>query len=215
MRRFGLIAAAATACFTAGCVSLLPETEPNTLYRLAGTGTSLDADVFQSATITVLVDRIAAPRGLAGDRIAILRGDAIAYMAGAAWISPAPNLIETAIMDAFYETAPLIAPARAEDGVRARYELNLELRHFEASYDQGDGAAPLVRTALRARLINRDTRSPIAARTLERTARASTNRQGAIVAAFSSAAAELSREVAVWTQDSVCAGDDAPEACTG
>lgn len=214
MRRFGLIAAAAAACFTAGCVSLLPETEPNTLYRLAGAGSSADADISQAATITVLVDRIAAPRGLAGDRIAILRGDAIAYMAGAAWISPAPNLIETAIMDAFYETAPLMAPARAEDGVRARYELNLELRHFEASYDQGDGAAPLVRTALRARLIDRDTRSPIAARTLERTARASTNRQGAIVAAFSSAAAELSREVAAWTQGSVCAGDDAPETCS-
>ncbi len=212
MRRFGLIAAAAAACLTAGCVSLLPETEPNTLYRLAGTET--DSTVSQSATVTVLVDRIASPRGLAGDRIAILRGDAIGYMAGAAWISPAPNLIETAIMDAFYETAPVMAPARAEDGVRARYELNLELRHFEASYDQGDNAAPLVRTALRARLIDRDSRSPIAARTLERTARASANRQSAIIAAFSSAASELSREVAAWTQDSVCAGDDAPEACT-
>lgn len=212
MRRFGLIAAAAAACLTAGCVSLLPETEPNTLYRLAGTET--DSTVSQSATVTVLVDRIASPRGLAGDRIAILRGDAIGYMAGAAWISPAPNLIETAIMDAFYETAPVMAPARAEDGVRARYELNLELRHFEASYDQGDNAAPLVRTALRARLIDRDSRSPIAARTLERTARASANRQSAIIAAFSSAASELSREVAAWTQESVCAGDDAPEACT-
>jgi cholesterol transport system auxiliary component len=200
---------------SAGCVSLLPETEPNTLYRLTGSDDGADAGVSQSATITVLIDRIAAPRGLAGDRIAILRGEAIAYMAGAAWISPAPSLVETAIMDAFYAGAPLLSPARAEDGVRARYELNLELRHFEASYDQGDSAAPLVRTALRARLIDRDSRSPVAARTLEHTVRASTNRQGAIIAAFSSAATELSRDVATWAQESVCTSDDAPEACPG
>ncbi|OAB55934.1 hypothetical protein AY599_13675 [Leptolyngbya valderiana BDU 20041] len=212
MRRAGLtLAAAAAALISTGCVSLLPESEPDTLYRLAGV--DLDETVSQSAPVTVLVDRIAAPRGLAGDRIALLRGDAIAYMAGAAWISPAPQLVEGAVVDAFYEAAPLIAPARASDGVSARYELDIELRHFEAEYDQGERAAPLVRTALRARLIDRDNRALVGARTVERTARAAANRQGAIIDAFSRSAGDGARELAVWTQTTVCAADGAPEAC--
>ncbi|MEQ8404369.1 MAG: ABC-type transport auxiliary lipoprotein family protein [Oceanicaulis sp.] len=209
MKRLAVIAACAS--LTAGCVSLLPESEPDTLYRLAGV--DLEETVSGGAPVTVLVDRIAAPRGLAGDRIALLRGDAIAYMAGAAWISPAPQLMGSAVIDAFYETAPLLAPARAEDGVNARYELDIELRRFEAEYDQGEGAAPQVRASLRARLIDRDDRSLVGARTVERTVRASQNRQSAIVAAFSQAAGEASRELAGWTQGAICAADDAPQAC--
>ncbi|MGJ3232667.1 MAG: ABC-type transport auxiliary lipoprotein family protein [Oceanicaulis sp.] len=211
MNRTGLTAAVLATCFTAGCVSLLPETEPDTLYRLAGV--DIEETVTDAAPITVTIDRVGAPRGLAGDRIALLRGDAIAYMAGAAWISPAPQLVGGAVIDAFYETAPLIAPARAEDGVSARYELDLELRRFEAAYDEGEGAAPLVRTVLRARLIDRDNRTLMGARTVERTVRAGANRQSAIVAAFSTAAGEASRELAGWTQATICAGPDAPEAC--
>jgi len=211
MSRFASIIAASAALATAGCVSLLPEPRPNTLYRLAAA--DLDASAPVTAPVTVLIDRISAPRGLAGDRIAIQRSGAIAYMAGAAWISPGPQLMEGAVFDAFYNGAPLIAPAHAEDGVRARYELDLDLRHFEAEYDQGEDAAPLVRTAVRARLIDRENRALVAARTIESTARATANRQGAIVAAFSSATDDATRALATWTQDAVCTSADAPEAC--
>lgn len=211
MRRPGLIIAAAAALMASGCVSLLPETQPNTLYRLAAA--DIDGSSTGDAPVTVLVDRISAPRGLAGNRVAIQRGEAIAYMAGAAWINPAPQLMESAIFDAFYSEAPLIAPAHAEDGVSANYQLSLELRHFEANYDQGENAAPLVRAAVHGRLINRDTRSLVAARTLSQTARATDNRQGAIVAAFSAAAGAAARDLARWTETAICAGDDAPEAC--
>lgn len=205
------VIAAGAALLVSGCVSLLPESEPDTLYRLAAT--DLDAPAGGGAPITVLIDRIDAPRGLAGDRIAILRGDAIAYMAGAAWISPAPRLMESAVVDAFYEAAPLLAPARIEDGVTARYELDLEMREFEAVYDRGEGGAPLVRATLRGRLIDRDSRTLVAARSFTHDVRAAENRQRAIVAAFSEAAGRTSRELAGWTEDAVCASADAPEAC--
>jgi cholesterol transport system auxiliary component len=211
MTRALLTAAACAAFVTGGCVSLLPETQPDTLYRLAGV--DLNAAAPGTAPVTVLIDRIAAPRGLAGDRIALVRGDAIAYMAGAAWITPAPQLMESAVVDAFYETAAMIAPARTTDGVSARYELDVELRHFEAEYDQGEGSAPLVRTALRARLIDRDSRTLLGARTVERTVRASANRQSAIVAAFSRSAGDAARDLAGWTEEAVCRSDDAPQAC--
>lgn len=205
------VLAAASLLVLTGCISLLPETEPDTLYRLPLSEVS-DVALFGEREVVIL-GRIATPRGLAGDQIALQRDGSIGYMAGAAWLSPAPTLLYTSMVDAFHATAPALAPARAEDGVSARYQLDLELRHFEAVYDQGDGAAPLVRASLRARLIDRDTRAIVGARTVSESQRASANRQSDIVDAFGGASSQLTRSLATWTQSLVCEGDDAPAAC--
>jgi len=181
-----------------GCVSLLPEIETRTLYRLDSPVLALDASGAVDAR-TVIVSRIDAPRGLAHDRIALRRSGAVAYMAGAAWLTPAPQLLHAAVVDAFHATEPRISPVRVEDGVDARYRLDLSLRHFEAVYDQGDSAAPLVQVTLLARLIDRETRSLGAVRTISASRRASTNRQGSIIDAFSAAANAAAEELAVWT----------------
>lgn len=206
-----LALAAASLLALQGCISLLPETEPDTLYRLPLSAVS-DAPAEGEQT-AVILGRIVTPRGLAGDRIALQRNGAIGYMAGAAWLSPAPTLLYSAMVDTFHATAPAIAPARAEDGVSARYQLDLELRHFEAIYDQGEGSAPLVRASIRARLIDRDTRAIVGAHTVSETQRASANRQAAIVDAFGVASSDMTRSVAVWTQGLVCESEDAPSAC--
>ena len=194
-----------------GCISLLPETEPNALYRLQA------ADIEETRPVsgaeTVIIGRIAAPRGLAGDRIALQRDGRIAYMAGAAWLSPGPVMLHAAVMDAVQDGAPVITPARAEDGVAARYVLDLELRHFEAVYDDGANSAPLVQVTLVSRLIDRDTRSLAAAQTLTASARAGGNRQSAIVDGFSRASADVAGQLARWAEAAVCNTDDTPAAC--
>jgi cholesterol transport system auxiliary component len=210
-RRFGFGFAALALLALPGCISVLPETEPDTLYRLAtadlrGTGPDEDA-------ATVIVGRLAAPRGLAGDRIAIQREERIAYMAGAAWLSPAPDLLHSVILDAFHSAAPAVAPAAATDGVTARFDLDLQLRHFEAVYDDGEGNAPLTRVGIRARLIDRDTRTMIGARTFDVEPRASENRQGAIVESFSRATSSVARLLAEWTEIQVCSVEEPAAAC--
>ena len=194
-----------------GCISLLPETEPNALYRLQA------ADIPETRSVsggeTVIIGRIAAPRGLAGDRIALQRDGRIAYMAGAAWLSPGPVLLHAAVLDAVQGGAPAITPARAEDGVSARYVLDLDLRHFEAIYDAGPDAAPRVQVTLVSRLIDRDTRSLAAAQTLTASARADSNRQSAIVDGFSQASADVANQLARWAEAAVCDAEDSPAAC--
>ena len=194
-----------------GCISLLPETEPDALYRLEAAAAPEERPV--AGGETVIIDRIAAPRGLAGDRIALEREGRIAYMAGAAWLSPAPVMLHSAVLDAVQANAPAITPARAEDGVAARYTLDLDLGHFEAIYDGGPGTAPRVQVTLVTGLIDRDSRSLAAARTLSASARAGTNRQGAIVDAFSAASSDVASQLARWAEDVVCQADNAPEAC--
>ena len=212
-RRFTGAVAATALVVLPGCVSLLPETEPSALYRL-DTAPAVQAEPAQGAA-TVIVDRISAPNGLSGDRIAIQREGRIAYMAGAAWLSPAPVMVHGAVLDAFHAHAPAMTPARTEDGVAARYKLDLELRRFEAVYAGGQGAAPRVEVSLRAQMIDRDSRALMAARTVESTRAAAANRQGAIVDAFSSATREAAADLARWADGVVCDSQDPPPACEG
>ncbi len=211
-RPLALGAALAAILALSGCISLLPESNPRMLYRL-DTGTSETADAPVRGAIALSVERVSAPRALAGDKIAIDRGGAIAYMAGAAWASPAPAMFESVLEDAFQAAAPQVSPVRAEDGVSARFRLDVALRRFEAVYDQGDSAPPLVRVTVRARIIDRDERILAARQVFNHEVRASAHRQGPIVDAFSSASGDAARDIARWAAATVCAADPEAEAC--
>lgn len=181
------------------CVSLLPESTPSSVYRLSSPEPS--AWTGDGRTIVRIVSP-QAPRGLAGDEIAIQMADGhIAYMAAARWIAPAPRIMQNLIVDTFNAAGSRVAPVLPDDGVRAQYELRLDLREFEAVYDQGDGRVPLVRIRLAARLITSDGRQLAGSNVFIGEARASANRAGAIVAAFDQAAEQVSQDLAEWTAD--------------
>ncbi len=195
--------AAASLLATPGCISLLPESEPVSLYRLDAL---MDEELAPSANAqTLVVERVTAPRGLAVDRVALLREGELAYMAGAAWLSPAPVLVQDRILDILQSETPQLIPARTEDGVDSRYRLQIELRRFEAEYDQGASRAPVIQMRVMARLIDREDRTLAAARRFDVSVRASDNRQSAIVAAFSEATNETARSLAQWSSEVVCA----------
>jgi len=179
------------------CVSLLPETTPSAIYRLSSP--EARAWTGESRTVVEVVSPLA-PRGLAGDEIALQMADGhIAYMAGARWIAPAPRVMQSLIVDTFNATDTRLAPALPEDGVRTQYELRLSLDEFEAVYDEGDNRAPLVRVRLSARLVAPRGRRFVGSTVLVGEVRASSNRIGAIIAAFDQAATQVSRELADWT----------------
>tara|TARA_R110000868_G_scaffold218004_1_gene468146 strand:+ start:24342 stop:24962 length:621 start_codon:yes stop_codon:yes gene_type:complete len=190
-----LIALAALSA--SACVSLLPESTPSAVYRLSSPAPQAWAG--EGRTVVEVVTPHA-PRGLAGDEIAIQMADGhIAYMAATRWIAPAPRIMQNLIIDTMNATDIGLAPILPEDGIRAQYELRLDLREFEAVYDQGDGDAPLIRVRLAARLVASDGRRLAGSSVFVGEARASRNRVGAIVAAFDQAAAQVSRELAEWT----------------
>ena len=185
------------------CVSLLPESTPSAVYRL-----SSPAPRAWSGTEWTVIEVVPplAPSGLAGDEIALQMEDHhIAYMAGARWIAPAPRLLQSLIVDTFNASDARLAPSLPDDGVRADYELRLDLREFEAIYDNGDGNAPLVRVRINARLVAANGRHFVGSSDFVSEVRASTNRIGAIVAAFDQASTQVSRDLATWTADGTAA----------
>ncbi len=182
-----------------GCVSLLPEAEPVSVYRLSAPAPSEWSG--QDWTI-VLIELPVAPRGLSGDTIAVLRpGQSLAYINGARWISPAPEVVQDLLIDTFNSGQSGLVPARPEDGVRADYELRLDLREFEAVYDRGEDAAPLIRVRLAARLVAERGRRFVGARVFMAEVRATENRTRSIVAAFDAAALDVSGDIASWSSE--------------
>ncbi|WP_158272128.1 ABC-type transport auxiliary lipoprotein family protein [Marinicauda salina] len=180
------------------------------IYRLAAPEEAREVATRLEGASTVAVREPIAPRALAGNRIALMREGRIAYLSGADWISPVPRMVHAMILDAFNADQADVAAVRPEEGVLAGYDLNLELRRFEAVYDGGSGDAPLVMIRLRARIVDSGDRTLVAGRLFEQSRRASANRQGAIVDAFSEAAWLMSEELAAWTADEVVAAGQTP-----
>lgn len=186
-----------------GCVQLLPESQPSTIYRLSPSVPDMQTSTATSGEV-VLIERPEAPRALAGNRIATDRGEGqIAYIAGAQWISPTPDIVQELILDTFDRHLQGYTAARPVDGVSSRYTVRLELRHFEAVYDQGDNRAPEARVVLRARLVDEEDRQLIGVTSVRGQSRADANRQGAIVDAFGTAAQEAATALADWAEQAL------------
>ncbi len=201
LRATALIGAGAVAL--TGCVSLLPEPQPTTLYRLASTAADAPGRAPRGAPI-IRINRPIMSRALALDRVALdTGGGRISYMSQASWVSPAPTLIQELLLDTFDLQATRVTAARPDDAVTARWDLRVEVRRFEAVYDRGEDAAPQVEMFLRARLIDTENRGATAVSAFTARERATVNRQGAIIDAFSRASTQAAQELVAWAEGEI------------
>lgn len=198
---------AASAFALSGCISLLPEAEPNALYRLSN-HVPAEGTVDHDAPV-VRIARPVAPRALASDRVALDTGEGrLAYMAGVNWVSAAPVLVQELVIDTFDRRSSALVAARPDDGVASSWDLRLEMRRFEAVYDQGDNAAPRIDVSIRARLIDTGNREVSSVRTFEVSQRADANRQPRIIDAFSRASSDVSRDLVDWASQQVSQAEE-------
>lgn len=197
------VLAAGAALALAGCVNLLPETTPASIYRLSApepsSMTAADREV-------VRVSLPNAPRGLASDEIAISldRGE-LAFIEGAKWIAPTPRLVQDLVTDAIDAYEPDLIAARPEDGVDAAYELHTEIRSFEAVYVDGPDAGPTAVVRMRVRMVRLEDRNLLGVHAVGAQATARSNTVGDIVAAFDAAAQETASEISAWAAQQVAA----------
>jgi len=196
LRALSLTAAALT---LSACVSLLPEAEPSQLYRL-------DAAIDPAATASppaptfgLVLPSTGFVQAASGDRILTVTGDEVAYIASARWVAPATDLFEEAVERAFdANTGPARLVTRGEMRT-AESVLRLDVRRFEAVYDRGQDAAPLVVVRLRATLVNRGDRALIDEEVFEAEVRAADNRVSAIVAAFDAGTGQVLTQLVDWS----------------
>lgn len=139
-----------------------------------------------------------ATAGLDTDRIAILRPPAsLDYYASSAWADPLPSLVQSALLEAFEASGRIPAVSRDSDGALSDYILSVDMRDFEARYDQGEGA-PLAVVRLGVRLVESRSRKIAGSNNISKEVRASANAIEAAVEALSSALSGVLAELVPW-----------------
>ncbi len=183
-----------------GCISLFPKSDPAQMYRF-GDVPAADApanNVDDDIGVLKPPSTFTAPS--AGDRIlTISPGGEAAYVAEARWVAPATVLWDEAVQKAF-DANPGQARLIARGERRAAdVAMRLDVRTFEARYDNGAEAPPAVTVSVRGVLLKTSDRSLLDDRMFSATVRAADNRQGPIVAAYDQATAKVLADIVAWT----------------
>ncbi|EDP65695.1 hypothetical protein BAL199_02684 [alpha proteobacterium BAL199] len=145
------------------------------------------------------VDRPSSPAGLATTRIAVIRGaHRIDYYAGAQWIDDAPNMVQRLLIESFENSKAIIGVGRESVSLRSDFVLRVELREFQAEYQEGV-EAPKVNVRINAKLVRMPQRRIIASTTVERVIASPDNKIHSIVDTFDQALGKVLRDIVVWT----------------
>lgn len=200
LRLLSLTAVLGAALLASGCISLVPKSEPATLYRFGQPLSEAALDV-PAGSIGVFRANGLFPREAAGDRILTFSNGRAAYVAETRWVSPASALWDAAVAAAFdADPGPTRLITRGEL-LAAAYILRLDVRNFETRYEGGAKAAPTVVVRVRASLSGTGEQGMVGEKLFEKRVRAADNRVSAIVPAYDQAVAELLSEVVAWTNE--------------
>jgi ABC-type uncharacterized transport system auxiliary subunit len=144
---------------------------------------------------SVLLQRPEAGPGLDSERIVLLRSDRrFDFYAASRWAAPAPDLMESVMVDALRATGAFSAVFDDSAPFAPRYTLRCALRRFEADYTSG-GGAPTVFVALDCTLGRHRDRELLASFAAQGSAEAANDRLNAVVAAFETATAAAMNEL--------------------
>ncbi len=192
-----LLVAAATSLLI-GCISLFPKADPVQLYRFGATAPLVQETGSGGPGFDVFLTVTGFDRAAANDRILTVTGTQAAYIKGARWVTSAAALFDSAVQHAFdADQGPARLVAQGEIA-KADYVLKLDVRTFEARYDNGLDAAPTIVVEVHAALDRTRNQTVVGDRSFKASVTASDNRVGAIAAAFDQNVAEVLGKLAAW-----------------
>ena len=196
-RRLAVAAVAMLA--VAGCAKLFTET-PRPLFQL-----SAPTDFPPTLPRTqaqIVVDAPYAAEGIEARRIAVVRAaNGLDYLADGDWSDRTPVIVRTVLVEAFENSKAVGAVGPNTLDLRPDFEIDGELRHFEAIYDSSAaaGGAPTVWVSLAVKLIRIPERKILAQTVINARQPAAANATPQIVAAFNDALGSAAKQVVQWT----------------
>jgi cholesterol transport system auxiliary component len=198
IRRPLLFALAVSAVALSGCISLLPKSKPAQLYSFVPAPAAAPSAPSSAKAAAVFRTNGSFQEESADDRLLTVTGGGhAAYVADSRWVAPASVLFDQAVSQAF-DASPVRLIARGQQG-KAAYALRLDVRNFEAHYDNGDKAAPTIVVRLHAAL-NKADQTLVGEQMFEAKVTADDNRVGAIVSAYNKAMGEVVGKLVAWTE---------------
>jgi cholesterol transport system auxiliary component len=185
---------------TGGCSKMFTE-PPRPLFQLAP-----PSDVPTNLPHTnaqIVIDAPYAPEGLELRRIAVVRSaNGLDYLADGDWADRTPSMVRAVLVEAFENSKAVAGVGPDSLDLRADFEIDGDLRHFEAIYDSPDsksGGAPTVWVALSVKLVKVPEHKILAQTLISARQPAAANATPAIVQAFSTATQSVAKQVVEWT----------------
>ncbi len=198
-RGVGLAVTALLVVVLAGCAGLFTK-PPRPLFQLSAP-TDIPANL-PHTNAQIVIDAPYAPEGLEPRRIAVVRAtNAIDYLADGDWADRTPNMVRAVLVEAFENSKSVAAVGPDSLDLRADFEIEGDLRHFEAVYDSQNGGAgaPTAVVALSVKLVKIPERKILAQTMITARQPATVNATPAIVEAMNQAVGNVAKQVVVWT----------------
>jgi cholesterol transport system auxiliary component len=183
----------------AGCVTVLPKSDPIQLYSfrflsdLAGAGPVDYEGIPKSITLSPVL--FSAEAG--ADRIISREDNELAYIGGARWSVPASDLFAQAVVDGFGALGRKVR-LETRSGVAAPLRLDITVSRFEVDYVK---RKPVVKIAFEARLIMLKDRATLAAEVFDFDYEVDKNKASSMVAVFEQGVSELVARLVTFCED--------------
>lgn len=195
LRFIAIALTSASLLLSSGC-TILPKSEPATLYRLPFSDLPPNALTPDTAIRTMRLG-IAAPEAghlLSSNRIVVYpERNVVNVYEGARWHENAPNLLKARLI-AGLQQSQLFASV-SSDELPADLLLLSELRHFQSDYVTDP---PSAKVQLDVQLVDNQNRAPLAAMSFTTSAQANSTDIPDVIDAFGSASDELTAQLAAW-----------------
>lgn len=169
------------------------------LYRF-GSEAQASAPVAAGAR-TVQLNSLRFNPAAEGDRILSVTGAEAAYLANSRWVAPASDLFAAAAERAFDRAG--VRLSRRDQPFDADANLVIEVPTFEARYENGAEAPPVVVVEVRATLLSGRERKVLGETAYTVRQPASENRVSVIVQAFDAATQQALDQTAAWAASTV------------
>jgi len=201
MTRLHRIALAVLLASLAGCSSLLGPKDTPTIFAPEIATTADPA--WPTVTWPLGTVRPTSARILDGTRIAVspVPGELQVYKS-AMWARTPPEMLEDTVLRMLEDSGKIPAVARQGSGIGAEYRLVMDIRHFEASYNEAGnagGSTPSAVIEVNAKLLHVPDQSVAGSRTFRQVQPAASTEVDRVAEAFGQALGAVSREVAGWT----------------
>ena len=182
----------------AGCISLISEPDPITVYSLRVKPLS-DSVTMPKVPWSLTIIRPNTTSILDSNRIAVRpEANVLQVYKGANWSDPLPDLLQSVIVEAFEDSGAITTVSRQNSGVPAEVALLIDIRQFEAVYEDG-AKTPVVVLQLHAKVLEYPSNRVIAVRNFNARIPAATKEIPDVVQAFDQGMNTLTVEIMSWT----------------
>ncbi len=195
----GSIAALSAVFGLAGCTPFaLTRREPTTLHRL--TPMTTVPDNLPVLGKRILVEPPTAASGLNTARIPLRPEPMLLdFFANAQFVEVVPIMVQSLVTQSLDATGSLDVLGPDATGLRPDYVLRLHIQDFQAEYDRGLAAPPLVNIRMQLRLLGMPRRESLATVRGDQAVRADGTSVEAVILAFDQAMGLALRRIVNWT----------------